>query len=168
MPRLLRLPKVMDVEWPLPRRLSPFYPAVAEESASWLAAFHVFTPDKQETFDRGNYGKRYFRPQTSTVPSCSRGSSRVIYRSHVSDLWKGCVASTEPSLTPSHSACHYRGLRPQGTICTADPHSHVPVPCNIGLLCLHLVCYWWRRRFCDCSSWKLHSCVHWAVVCALC
>ncbi|KAI0741000.1 terpenoid synthase [Earliella scabrosa] len=55
MSRLLRLPKVMDVEWPLPRRLSPFYPAVAEESASWLAAFHVFTPDKQETFDRGNY-----------------------------------------------------------------------------------------------------------------
>ncbi|KAI0741002.1 isoprenoid synthase domain-containing protein [Earliella scabrosa] len=56
MPRVLHLPRVMDLKWPLPRRISPFYPEVAQESASWFTSFHVFPPDLQQTFDRGNIG----------------------------------------------------------------------------------------------------------------
>ncbi|KAI0740999.1 terpenoid synthase [Earliella scabrosa] len=54
MDRVLHLPRVI-YQWPLPRRISPFYPEVADESADWLREFHVFTLEAQETFDRCNF-----------------------------------------------------------------------------------------------------------------
>lgn len=53
---VIRLPDTMS-RWPFPRRMNPFYPEVAEESASWLRSFHAFSPAAQRAFDRCEFGK---------------------------------------------------------------------------------------------------------------
>ncbi|KAI0661795.1 terpenoid synthase [Cubamyces menziesii] len=52
---IIRLPDTM-ARWPFPRRVNPFYPDVAEESASWLRSFNAFTPAAQRAFDRCDIG----------------------------------------------------------------------------------------------------------------
>ena len=68
MDRVLHLPRVLD-QWPLPRRISPFYPEVADESANWLRGFHAFTLEAQETFDRCIFGV-YSRQSLAPVALC--------------------------------------------------------------------------------------------------
>ncbi|KAI0331842.1 terpenoid synthase [Cubamyces sp. BRFM 1775] len=52
---VIRLPDTMS-RWPFPRRINPYYPEVAEESASWLRSFHAFSPAAQRAFDRCEFG----------------------------------------------------------------------------------------------------------------
>ncbi|KAH9885845.1 terpenoid synthase [Cubamyces lactineus] len=51
---VIRLPDTM-LRWPFPRRINPFYPEVAEESASWLRSFHAFSPAAQRAYDRCDF-----------------------------------------------------------------------------------------------------------------
>ena len=64
----LYLPNTM-VEWPWPRKISPYYEEVTAESNAWLKSFKPFTPASQYAFDKCDVG----RLAALMYPDVSRG-----------------------------------------------------------------------------------------------